>query len=116
LKNVVGNAFKFTDEGKVCVAVGPDNNGVRISVSDTGIGIAPELRPAIFEMFRQGDGSMTRRHEGVGLGLYIAQSFVKLLGGTLTVGSVPNKGSTFYLWMPLHRATTSNVDEMQRAS
>jgi len=116
LKNVVGNAVKFTDEGKVCIAVRQDNGSIAISVSDTGIGIAPELRPVIFEMFRQGDGSITRRHGGMGLGLYITQSFVKLLGGAITVESESNRGSAFYFRLPLQRAMTSNEGGLQRAS
>ncbi len=116
LKNVVDNAVKFTDEGKVCVAAYPNNDGLMISVSDTGIGIAPEIRPVIFDMFRQGNGSMTRQHGGTGLGLYMAQALVKLLGGTINVGSEPNRGSIFYIWIPLQRAMTSNEGEMQSAT
>jgi two-component system, sensor histidine kinase and response regulator len=110
LKNVIGNAIKFTDAGTVGVSASPHDTGLRISVSDTGMGISPELHPVIFEMFRQGDGSMTRRYGGVGLGLYIAQAFITLMGGTLTVESEPNRGSTFAIWLPLHHTPTSPAD------
>ncbi len=110
LKNVIGNAVKFTEAGTVAIAASPHDNGLRISVSDTGMGIPPELHPVIFEMFRQGDGSMTRRYGGMGLGLYIAQSFLKLLGGSLTMESEPHRGSTFDVWLPLHHTPTSHAD------
>jgi two-component system, sensor histidine kinase and response regulator len=110
LKNVIGNAVKFTEAGTVVIAASPHDNGLRISVSDTGMGIPPELHPVIFEMFRQGDGSMTRQYGGMGLGLYIAQSFIKLLGGSLTMESEPHRGSTFDIWLPLHHTPTSHAD------
>ncbi|NOT54706.1 MAG: response regulator [Deltaproteobacteria bacterium] len=110
LKNVIDNAVKFTDAGTVGIAVSPHDTGIRISVSDSGMGIPPELHSVIFEVFRQGDGSMTRRYGGVGLGLYIAQAFIKLMGGTLTVESEPNQGSTFAVWLPLHHTPTSHAD------
>ncbi|MSQ48749.1 MAG: HAMP domain-containing histidine kinase [Deltaproteobacteria bacterium] len=107
-KNIIGNAVKFTDQGTVCITVCPDNGGMSISVRDTGIGIARELRPVIFEMFRQGDGSMTRRYGGAGLGLYIVQALVTLMGGTITVTSAPNQSSTFAIWLPLQHAVTTH--------
>jgi len=100
LKNLVDNAIKFTNLGTVTIDVFPRAQGVVFSVQDTGEGIAPEVLPIIFDMFRQGDSSMTRRHEGVGLGLYIVQRMLKLLGGTIEVESKAGQGSTFRVWIP----------------
>ncbi len=100
LQNLIRNAVKFTERGTVSVRVYAHEGGVAISVSDTGIGIAPEIIPTIFEPFRQGDGSNTRRYGGVGLGLYIARRLTTLLGGTISVESEVGKGSTFRIWLP----------------
>jgi signal transduction histidine kinase len=104
LKNLIRNAMKFTEQGTVTVAAHGRDDGVEITVNDTGIGITPEVMPTIFEPFRQGDGSDTRQYGGVGLGLYIARRLTTLLGGTIGVESEVGKGSTFRLWLPL-RAT-----------
>jgi signal transduction histidine kinase len=107
LKNLVDNAIKFTDTGSVTIDVFPRGQGVVFSVQDTGEGIAPEVVPIIFDMFRQGDSSMTRRHEGVGLGLYIVQRMLKLLGGTVEVESARGQGSTFRVWIPTHQQSAT---------
>ena len=103
LKNLLGNAIKFTDEGTVTLTVSPRSNGIEFRVDDTGVGIAPDVLPHIFEMFRQGDASTTRRHGGVGLGLYIVQQLLELLGGVVTVESAVGRGSTFRVWVPIRR-------------
>ena len=103
LTNLLGNAAKFTGQGSVTVTVSPQKGGVEFGVTDTGVGITPEVQEVMFEMFRQGDTSRARRSDGVGLGLYIVRRLLELLGGTISVESEPRKGSTFRVWIP-HRA------------
>jgi PAS domain S-box-containing protein len=100
LKNLISNALKFTDHGSVTVSVAPDDGGVAITVADTGIGIAAEEQEIIFEPFRQVDGSLKRRYGGAGLGLYIVRRLLDLLGGTISVDSEVDSGSTFRVWTP----------------
>jgi PAS domain S-box-containing protein len=100
LKNLIGNAVKFTDKGSVTVGVHAHDEQIEFYVADTGIGIAPDERLLIFEPFRQADSSMTRRHGGAGLGLYIARRLVEMLGGAITVDSEVGRGSTFRVAVP----------------
>jgi signal transduction histidine kinase len=95
VRNLVGNALKFTDHGWVRAAVRVDGGDVLVSVADSGVGIRPEDQEKIFEMFRQADQSDRRPYGGIGLGLYIVRRFVTQLGGTVTVDSAPGRGSTF---------------------
>lgn len=104
LKSLMSNALKFTDQGSVGVCITAYDNGVSFCIRDTGIGIAPNILPRIFEPFRQGDESTTRRHGGMGLGLYLVKRLLELLGGTITVISEVGHGSTFRIWMPIHCA------------
>jgi PAS domain S-box-containing protein len=110
LKNLVSNAVKFTDSGSVTVSMAPSEDGITVSVADTGIGMTAEAIETIFEPFQQVDGSSTRRHGGVGLGLYIVQRLVEMLGGTIEVQSEIDKGTTFYLKMR-HRWHSTAVPE-----
>lgn len=101
--NLIGNAVKFTDAGEVKVVAHArhrNDGNVVISVSDTGIGIAPEMVERIFDQFEQADTSPTRRYGGMGLGLSIVKSYVNMLKGSIDIQSVPGKGSTFTVVIP----------------
>ncbi|CAM2063910.1 Response regulator [Sulfidibacter corallicola] len=95
MHNLVGNAIKFTEQGAVTVTAEPLDGRLRISVSDTGIGIAPEAQERVFETFEQADGSVSRTHGGTGLGLAIVRQLVTLHGSRITLDSTPGEGSTF---------------------
>jgi len=100
VRNLVSNALKFTDEGTVTVHVRPQADQLLFEVADTGIGIAPDQLPVIFDMFRQVDTAPTCRRGGVGLGLYIVKQFVDRLGGTIDVESAPGRGTRFRVLLP----------------
>jgi signal transduction histidine kinase len=101
LLNLVSNAVKFTPEGgSVEVRAVPTDGVVEVSVSDTGIGIAPEDHEAIFEEFRQVGSDYAHKREGTGLGLTLARKFVELHGGRIWVKSQPGHGSTFTFSLP----------------
>jgi CheY-like chemotaxis protein/signal transduction histidine kinase len=100
LKNLLSNALKFTETGKVILRVARDEGGLRFSVIDTGVGVPPEQHDAIFDAFQQGDGTTSRRYGGTGLGLSISRDLAQLLGGEIEIASVPGQGSTFSLLLP----------------
>jgi len=106
LQNLIGNAVKFTLEGRVEVQADKIDDQLIIVVKDTGIGIAEEYISDIFDEFRQGDGSTSRRFHGTGLGLAIAKKYASLLGGTISVKSVKDIGSEFTLILPLEYCGT----------
>ncbi|MBN5141944.1 response regulator [Stenotrophomonas maltophilia] len=110
LKNLLANALKFTEHGKVSLHVRAGGNGrVRFDVCDTGIGIAREQLPVIFEAFRQADGSTRRRYGGTGLGLSISRDLAERMGGSIQVDSEPGRGSCFILELPLQGAPASEA-------
>ena len=101
LRNLIGNALKFTERGEIRVSAHLDGDEtVRFTVADSGIGIPAEHQERIFHEFEQVAGPLQSRAKGVGLGLPLSRSFAQLLGGSLTVESVPGAGSTFILRLP----------------
>jgi PAS domain S-box-containing protein len=106
LMNLVSNAQKFTKTGSITIKANVESmakNGarMRITVSDTGIGINQVSQPLLFRAFTQADGTMTRRFGGTGLGLFMSKSYVELLGGSIDFESSPGKGSTFWFTIPI---------------
>jgi len=106
LVNLVGNAVKFTESGGVTISVttesvGPRSAALKVSVSDTGIGLSPEQASRLFKPFSQADGTVTRRFGGTGLGLAISRQLADLMGGTIELESEPGRGSTFHLRLEL---------------
>ena len=112
LKNLLSNAFKFTEKGGVKLHIfrprpGQDNpltntdSVIAFSIEDSGIGISKNTQGIIFEAFQQAEGSTSRKYGGTGLGLSISKGFAELLGGTITVGSELGRGSVFTLYLPL---------------
>jgi PAS domain S-box-containing protein len=107
LMNIVGNAVKFTKDGRISItaqasAAEEGKSILHITVQDSGIGIDPDLLPHIFDDFATGDSSYDREVGGTGLGLGIAQRFVKALGGSITVESTSEEGSVFDVSLPVH--------------
>ena len=125
LKNLLSNAFKFTEVGEVALKIFLANKGWRkgnahldnasqvlaFSISDTGIGIQPEKQLIIFEAFQQAEGSTSRKYGGTGLGLSISRGLAELLGGTIEIESQAGKGSVFTLYLPLHATLKESIYE-----
>jgi signal transduction histidine kinase/CheY-like chemotaxis protein/HAMP domain-containing protein len=109
LRNLLSNAFKFTEQGGVTLQIGSAEGSplragsqwIAMSVTDTGIGIPEDKQRIIFEAFQQADGTTSRKYGGTGLGLSISREIARLLGGEIVVSSAPGRGSTFTLFVPL---------------
>lgn len=121
LMNLAANAVKFTRQGQVTLSVQrahlmDDIASVRFTVTDTGIGIAPEKLDQIFESFVQADGSITRKFGGTGLGLSISKQLVELMGGSITVESAPNVGSSFAFTLRMPIAQRVSTDKAVKSA
>jgi signal transduction histidine kinase/CheY-like chemotaxis protein len=101
LSNLISNALKFTAAGSITVKARREKDAVLLSVADTGIGIAPDALPRIFDKFVQADSSTTRRYGGTGLGLSICHQLARAMGGSITVTSEQGAGTTFQVRLPL---------------
>jgi signal transduction histidine kinase/ActR/RegA family two-component response regulator len=111
LANLMSNAVKFTQEGLVSLTVELKGDGVRFSVSDSGVGFDAETKARLFSRFEQADGSLTRRFGGAGLGLAISYELTRLMGGALACESTPGVGSVFTLDLPLPRVSERIIAE-----
>jgi PAS domain S-box-containing protein len=112
LSNILGNAFKFTQEGTIDLHYELKNGFLEFTVADTGIGIAPELHSKIFERFYQVDNAMVRQYEGTGLGLSISKAYVEIMGGSIWTESVQGEGSVFCFTVPYSKSAKSEITEI----
>lgn len=116
LKNLLGNALKFTAQGSVILEIDRSAKGVSFTVTDTGIGVAEDKQEFIFEAFQQVDGTTTRNYGGTGLGLSISRHLAHLLGGEIQVTSGLGMGSSFVLSLPLVYSTRAQTDSLAAAN
>jgi len=116
LRNLVTNAVKFTTTGTISLRIAQAKSSLLFFVSDTGTGIAPEDQEVVFEPFRQVDGSATRRHRGIGLGLALSRKLARILGGDLTLESEVGVGSTFTLTLPVTASQQRPTAESAQAT
>jgi signal transduction histidine kinase/DNA-binding response OmpR family regulator len=108
--NLLNNASRFTNAGGVTITVQKINNAVQVALTDTGVGIAPQDIPKVFEEFRQIDGSTRRDHEGTGLGIPLSKRLVEFHGGNMWLESEPGQGTTFFFTLPI-----TSVDPLDSA-
>ena len=124
LVNLVGNALKFTEKGEVNLKVSCGTDGenpfeperVRFEVTDTGIGIPPQIQESLFQAFTQADTSTARKYGGTGLGLTISRQLVEKMGGRMGVESVENEGSTFWFTVLFAKADENQVSEVRNVT
>ncbi|WP_306215848.1 chemotaxis protein CheB [Actinoplanes sp. RD1] len=107
--NLVANALKHTFTGSITITVGLRANHAELRVADTGVGIAADEIPHLFQRFHRIRGTLARSHEGSGIGLALVQELVRLHRGSVRVRSTPGKGTTFTVWLPLAQRRTSHV-------
>jgi len=112
--NLLSNAIKFTPQGSVTARVDVGaTGGLRMVVADSGVGIAPEKLPTLFEKFTQADNSATRRFGGTGLGLAICRELTQMMGGSIDVESLEGHGSTFTVELPLARGKPASLQQVE---
>ncbi len=111
MQNLISNAVKFTEKGKVAITAKHSANMIEIIITDTGIGIPESELPHIFDEFRQADSSTSRKYGGTGLGLAIAKKYANLLGGIITVKSILEKGSEFIVKLPVIHSHENRIIE-----
>ncbi|MCL4475332.1 MAG: ATP-binding protein [Nitrospirae bacterium] len=111
LTNLLSNAAKFTEKGKILISLGLEGSRVRIVVSDTGIGIRENEMDKLFVAFSQLEDTMTKRHEGTGLGLTITKNLLTILGGKITVASNFGEGTSFTVFFPLNHMTKEDSSD-----
>lgn len=109
MTNLLSNAVKFTIHGTVTLSVSDDGDKIRILVKDTGCGMKKEFQEIIFQPFTQEDTTYGRTQTGTGLGMAIISELVQLLNGAISVQSIPDKGTTFTVELPLHVDADQNV-------
>ena len=113
LQNIISNAVKFTEKGKVEVSAKQNDNNIVIAISDTGIGISEDQIAFIFDEFKQADSSTSRKFGGTGLGLAIAKKYANMLGGNISIKSEIDKGSEFTLTLPLQYASENKIIDVE---
>ena len=116
LQNIISNAVKFTDKGKVEVSAKQNDDDIVITVTDTGVGISEDQITFIFDEFKQADSSTSRRFGGTGLGLSIAKKYVNMLGGRISIKSKIGKGSEFTITLPLQYASENKIVNAETSS